>query len=159
MDLGAGGGVPGLVLALDWPETSWVLLDSAERRVAFLEDAIVSLGLGARVRAVLARAEDAARGMIQRESVELVVARAFGPPAVTAECASPFIARGGRLVVSEPPGTLEPARWPAAPLLDLGFVARAAEVDGRSFVVLDKVAPCPVTVPRRVGLAARRPWF
>ncbi|MPY95430.1 MAG: hypothetical protein GEV08_20950 [Acidimicrobiia bacterium] len=159
LDLGSGGGVPGLVLALRWPGTAWVLLDAAERRVAFLEDALRHLGLTDRVRAVCARAEEVTvRGLVARESVELVVARGFGPPAVTAECAAPLLALSGRLVVSEPPAP-EAGRWPPEPLRELGFVARAAAAAGLSFAVLDKVAACPPRLPRRAGRAARQPLF
>jgi 16S rRNA (guanine527-N7)-methyltransferase len=61
VDLGSGGGLPGLPLALAHPATSWVLLDAWEARVDALRRAIRSLGLSDRVEAVHARAEDAGR--------------------------------------------------------------------------------------------------
>ena len=67
LDLGAGGGVPGLVLALAWPGTSWTLLDASERRAGFLENAVLRLGLADRVSVLRARAEDAPRGLVERE--------------------------------------------------------------------------------------------
>lgn len=105
LDLGSGGGVPGLVLALWWPDSRAVLLDASARRCAFLGEAIDELGCGARVTVVRARAEEVGRRDGLREGFDLVVARGFGPPAVTAECAAPLLRVGGRLIVSEPPAT------------------------------------------------------
>lgn len=160
IDLGAGGGVPGLVLAGAWPDTRWCLLDASERRVAFLEGAVRRLGLADRVRVVHGRAEEVVGRELGREAADLVVARGFGPPPVTAECASPLLAVGGRLVVSEPPGPFSPDRWPAQPLAArLGLRATPVAVRGYAWVVLDKVARCDPGLPRRVGLARRRPLY
>jgi 16S rRNA (guanine527-N7)-methyltransferase len=103
LDLGSGGGVPGLVLALTWPGAQAVLLDAGERRCAFLRQAVDDLALGPRVTVVRERAELAGRDRRWRATFDLVVARSFGRPAVTAECGAPFLRVGGRLVVSEPP--------------------------------------------------------
>jgi 16S rRNA (guanine527-N7)-methyltransferase len=104
LDLGSGGGVPGLVLAaVRWPESEVVLMDAIERRCHFLEEAVETLGLSGRVTVVRARAEEAGREDGLRGSFDTVVARSFGPPPVTAECGAPFLAVGGRLIVSEPP--------------------------------------------------------
>jgi 16S rRNA (guanine527-N7)-methyltransferase len=114
LDLGSGGGLPGLVLAGLLPATSWVLLDSMHRRTAFLQEAVQELGWADRVRVVTARAEDAGRSDL-RGAADLVVSRSFGRPASTAECGAAFLRVGGQLVVSEPP---EPSvdRWPDGPL-------------------------------------------
>ena len=103
LDLGSGGGVPGLVLAAHWASSEVVLLDAAERRCAFLAESVASLGWADRVRVVRSRAEAAGRREDLRGRFDVVVARGFGPPAVTAECGAPFLVVGGRLVVSEPP--------------------------------------------------------
>lgn len=103
LDLGSGGGVPGLVLAELWPGAQAVLLEAGERRCGFLREAVGRLGLDGRVAVVRQRAEEAGRSPTWRGGFDLVVARSFGPPAVTAECAAPFLRVGGRLVVSEPP--------------------------------------------------------
>jgi 16S rRNA (guanine527-N7)-methyltransferase len=103
LDLGSGGGVPGLVLAAQWASSEVVLLDAAERRCAFLAESVASLGWADRVRVVRSRAEVAGRREDLRGRFDVVVARGFGPPAVTAECGAPFLVVGGRLVVSEPP--------------------------------------------------------
>ena len=119
LDLGAGGGLPGLVLALAWPDTHWVYLDANERRTAFLGEASVQLGLVDRVEVRRGRAEDLGRDPTLRATFDLVTARSFGPPAVTAECASPLLVAGGTLLVSEPPEDAD--RWDESGLSQLGL--------------------------------------
>jgi 16S rRNA (guanine527-N7)-methyltransferase len=154
LDLGSGGGVPGLVLAIGWPESGWVLLDANTRRAAFLEAAIADLGLVDRVAVVCERAERAARSPEWRSKFDLVVARSFGAPAVTAECAVGFLRLGGVLVVSEPP--TDEDRWRAGPLMELGLLDR-----GRIGAVrkLEQMSAVPDRFPRRVGIPAKRPLW
>ncbi len=162
LDLGSGGGLPGLVLACHWTTTAWQLLDGSPKRTAFLTEAASELGLDDRVTVVTGRAEEIGRLEAQRGSSDLVVARSFGPPAVLAECAAPFLEVGGRLIVSEP--RRADRRWdhPAA-LEELGLVADADAVDGgvpgARYQVVRQVSPCPQRYPRRVGIPAKRPLF
>jgi 16S rRNA (guanine527-N7)-methyltransferase len=159
VDLGSGGGVPGLVLALCWPDTRAVLLDAHQRAVAWILEATERLGLGGRVQAVAERAETAGRDPGFREAFSLAVARGFAAPAVTAECGSAFVVPGGRLSVSEPPGS-DPARWPAEELEVLALRRTETLVEGgTSFVVLEKTGPLDTRWPRRVGQPRRRPLW
>ena len=159
LDLGAGGGLPGLALALAWPAARGVLLDSNQRRGTHLETACADLGIGDRVDVVVARAEDAAHDARWRGGFPLVVARAFGPPAVTAECGAGFLAAGGRLAVSEPPGG-DATRWPAEGLARLGLAGPEVLAGrGASVAVLRRVREPEPRWPRRRGLPARRPLW
>ncbi|MGH9185692.1 MAG: RsmG family class I SAM-dependent methyltransferase [Acidimicrobiales bacterium] len=159
LDLGSGGGVPGLVLARSWPASCWVLLDAGERRAAFLRSAISELDLRDRVAVLEERAETAGRDPALRASFDLVVARSFGLPAVTAECAAGFLAVGGHLVVSEPPANAE-GRWDVAGLARLGLepVAPSAAADFR-VQVFEQTQACPDRYPRRSGVPAKRPLW
>jgi 16S rRNA (guanine527-N7)-methyltransferase len=157
VDLGSGGGVPGLVLAARWPDCAIVLVDASERRTAFLRGAIERLRY-ARVSVRRDRAEVAGRDPALRGRADLVVARGFGPPAVTAECAAPLLRVGGRAIVSDPPDDGD-SRWPAAGLAKLGLRARRQIRVPASFRVLDQVSLCPDRFPRRVGIPAKRPLF
>ena len=153
IDLGSGGGLPGLPLALAWPTTKWVLVDSMDRRTRFLRQIVDDLGVADRVHVLTARAEEIGREETWRGQADLVVARSFGPPAVTAECAAPLLRVGATLVVSEPPDA-RPERWPAdVALLGLSPVRRG------KYVVLRQESPCPSAYPRRTGVPAKRPLW
>lgn len=166
LDLGAGGGVPGLVLAVMlWPETRWTLLDAQRRRTDFLHEAVEGLGLGDRIEVVTARAEEIGREAAHREAYDLVVARSFGAPAVTAECAAPVLRPGGVLVVSEPPTGADARRWPVRAVAEFGFAPAEAVTtlaeDGSPVHLarLRRQAPVPDRFPRRVGIPTKRPRF
>jgi 16S rRNA (guanine527-N7)-methyltransferase len=91
-----------------------------------------------------------------------VVARSFGAPAVTAECAVGFLRPGGRLAVSEPPECAEPAsvRWPEAGLGHLGFAPPArVQHAAANAVVLELPAAPADRWPRRDGVPAKRPLW
>jgi len=107
-DLGTGGGVPGLVLAASLPLAQVSLIEANQRRAAFLGEAVSFLGVDDRVTVVARRAEEIGRDALHRGSYDVVVARSFAGPAVTAECASPLLRVGGKLVVSEPPSAHRP---------------------------------------------------
>lgn len=156
IDLGSGGGVPGLVAAMATPSWRWVLLDSMVRRTVVLAEAVERLGLGDRVEVWCERAEETGRSERGRGAFDVVTARSFAAPAVTAECAAPLLRLGGRLVVSEPPGS-DGSRWDPAPMADLGFT-RAPEIVG-SWVVHRLHGPVPDWAPRPVGRPAKRPLW
>jgi 16S rRNA (guanine527-N7)-methyltransferase len=161
VDLGTGGGLPGLVLIACWPDASFVLLDANQRRTDFLAEEIEQSGQGDRVSVVRARAEEAGRADELRERAELVVARSFGAPATTAECASPLVAVGGRVVVSEPPAEGIADRWDPEGLAQLGLERSGSHRyrDRFGYQVLLKVGLCEDRYPRRVGVPAKRPLF
>ena len=155
VDLGSGAGIPGLVLAGVWADSRWVLVDAARRRAHLLQDAVDRLGWHARVRVLHARAEIFGRDPEHRGGYDLVTARSFGRPAVTAECAAPLLRLGGVLAVSEPP---DPPvdRWPAAGLDLLGLEALSPEPGLQR---LRAVRPSDGRFPRRAGVPERRPLF
>ena len=161
LDLGSGGGLPGLVLAEAFPDTPGTLLDSQHRRTAFLERAVAELGWEDRITVANARAEDAARDPEHRGRYGLVVARSFAGAAVTAECAVGFLSAGGRLIVSEPP-TPVPARWDTAGLAQLGFdppTPRIASRSGATIAILRTPAGPLDRWPRRPGIPNKRPLW
>ena len=119
LDLGTGAGLPGLVIAAARPELEVVLLDARQGRTDELRRAVARLGWDHRVRVITGQAEVLCREPELAAHFDVVVARSFGPPRLTAPAAAPFLVEGGRLVVSEPP---EPEdRWPAALLAKAGL--------------------------------------
>lgn len=114
-DLGSGGGLPGLVIAARRPEISIVLVERRATRADLLRRAVASLGMIDRVEVladdvkVLARRSPAA--------FDVVTARSFAAPPITAHWASRLLKTDGLLIVSEPPAEVDAAaadRWPAA---------------------------------------------
>jgi 16S rRNA (guanine527-N7)-methyltransferase len=156
VDLGSGGGVPGLIVAVARPDLQVILLDAAAKRCRFLEQSVDELGVGDRVRVVEGRAEVHGRSEL-RGTADVVLARSFGGPAPTAECAAPFLRVGGRLLVSEPPEIDD--RWPAGPLAKVGLHPGSLVSEGPRIRVLEQVRACPGEFPRRDGLPAKRPLF
>ena len=162
LDLGSGGGLPGLVLAVtlaDEADWSGTLLDSQRRRTQFLAHAVEQLGLADRLEVVTARAEDAARDPVHRERYAVCLARGFGPPAVTAECAVGFLRPGGRLAVSESPQP-DPARWDPAGLARLGLAPAELVADGEAHAaLLHRTGPLDPRWPRKRGIPEKRPLW
>jgi hypothetical protein len=146
LDLGSGGGVPGLVLAALRPDTAVVLLDARSNRTDFLHRAVGRLGWGDRVTVLAGRAEVNGRYPMWRGRIGAVVARSFGSPAETAECAAPFLEVGGQLVVSEPPPPADD-RWPAPGLALVGLAPDPEDVPG--FASFTQVEVCPARFPRQ----------
>ena len=98
LDLGSGGGVPGLVIAHDHPTWNVTLLDRRRTRTDFLARMVRRLGWEHRVDV---RTGDA--GIVQNSDFDAVVARGFGPPVHTLTTALGWVRPGGYVVISEPP--------------------------------------------------------
>lgn len=171
LELGSGGGLPGLAMAVYDARLRLVLVDSALRSAEFLGWAIAELRLSDRVEVLHARAEDAGHDEAYRGCFGAVVARSFAPPAVTAECAAPFLKVGGRLIVAEPPASgshetvaagyraPDPGRWPVEGCRELGLVPETSVSEPFAFVVLRQASPCPARYARRAGIPRKRPLF
>ncbi len=158
MDLGSGGGVPGLVCVDALPASRWVLLDGQTKRVTFLRHIVDLWGCQDRVLTILGRAELVCHDS-HTPTVDVVVARGFGPPSTTAECASGFLALNGLLVVSEPPES-DGERW--AGLADSGLgmtfegVVRAR---GFGYAVIRQAEQPNSLYPRSSTALKKRPLF
>jgi 16S rRNA (guanine527-N7)-methyltransferase len=159
-DLGAGGGVPGLVLADAWPTTAVHLLEAAQRRCQFLREAVAALGWADRVLIEEGRAEALARTDHLGGRFELVTSRSFGPPSVTAECAARLLAPAGVLLVAEPP-EVDPqsVRWPPDGLALLGLGPAVSAWTAPHLVAIRATGSCPERFPRRDGVPRKRPLF
>lgn len=158
LDLGSGGGVPGLVLFDLWG-TDIVLLDSMEKRCRFLRSVISNDAVPRGISVMEGRAEELSREAELANSFDVVVARSFGPPAATAECAVRLLVEGGLLIVSEPPAIAQSTRWPRPGLDRLGLERLTSDDSEGGYVVIEKVRPTPAEFPRRVGLPGKKPLF
>lgn len=162
LDLGAGGGFPGIPLAEFLPRCEFTLIDSVGRKVDFINEVILALGLE-NARAIKTRSEDwgAGRG---REAHDLVTARAVAPLSVLAELSSPLLREGGHLVAwkGEPEADEERVIADNPDRLAMGIdrVESVTPFRGsrpRNLYVLVKTGPTPEGLPRRPGMARKRP--
>jgi 16S rRNA (guanine527-N7)-methyltransferase len=144
VDVGSGGGSPGLVLAAELPEREVTLLEASRRKCDFLEEAAREFP---NVRVVWGRAEEQ-----ETDGFGAAVAKALAPPPVAAEWCLPLVVPGGAalLFVGRSAQTVRVAR--VAELL-----AAAPPEEQRGLLVLRKLAPTPEGFPRRPGLARKRP--
>jgi 16S rRNA (guanine527-N7)-methyltransferase len=122
LDLGSGGGVPGLVIAHDRPDLQLTLVDRRTKRTDFLRRVVGRLGWVDRVDVVALEAAALARR--DPHAFAAVVARSYGPPEITLATALELVRPGGVIVVSEPPTG---DRWSDLPAVTAGLVA----LDGR----------------------------
>lgn len=158
VDLGSGGGFPGIPLAIARPECAVTLVESERRKAAWLARAAADLP---NVRIVGERTEALAAG--EREGWSVATARALGPLATTLELAAPLVATGGTLVVWRGTRNREDESTAARACDQLGFapgpVTAVDPVAGaeRHLHEFRKVAPTPSRFPRRPGRAAKRP--
>ena len=127
VDLGSGGGVPALPVLVERPALRAVLVEAMRKRAVFLRWAVEQLQLTDRVVVRCERAEVTAHLPEWRGSADVVTARGFAAPPITAECAVGFLRPDGVLLVSEPPDGGE--RWPDAGLARLGLM-RLARIGG-----------------------------
>jgi len=161
-DIGSGAGFPGLVLAVALAEAQVDLIESVGRKCEFIQRAIDSAGIpNATVRN--ARSEDLASGE-PRDSYDAVTARAVGRLSTLAELASPLLRENGVLVAwkgKRDPGEEQQLARAADQLamhpeqiLDVGDRAGSKH---RHLHILRKLGPTPPDLPRRAGIAKKRP--
>jgi 16S rRNA (guanine527-N7)-methyltransferase len=153
VDIGSGGGVPGVVLAILRPDLRVTMLEADKRKSGFLMHVAGLLRLsGVEVEAI--RAEDAGRREGTRETFDLATSRAAAPPDVLCELALPLLRIGGSLcaLVADAPSTLTSC---AAAAAACGGAAPQAPVEG--VLRVEKVSPSPAEYPRRSGVPGRRP--
>jgi 16S rRNA (guanine527-N7)-methyltransferase len=152
VDIGSGGGVPGIVVALVRPDLRVTMLEADKRKSAFLMHVAGLLALNVEVDAI--RAEDAGRRAGTRETFDLATSRAAAPPDVLCELALPLLRIGGSLcaLVTDAPRTLALC---AAAAAACGGGAPQAPLEG--VLRVDKVATTPAEYPRRSGVPGRRP--
>jgi 16S rRNA (guanine527-N7)-methyltransferase len=135
-------------------------LEAAARRCEFLREAIRSLGLEARLEVAEGRAEILAREPALTGTFDLVTARSFGRPGVTAECAARLLSDSGLLLVADPPIDQVPvaSRWPAGGLEQLGLRLQD-HLEAPAVAVIAREGSCPDRYPRRSGVPEKRPIF
>jgi 16S rRNA (guanine527-N7)-methyltransferase len=162
-DVGAGAGFPGLVLAVALPESRVDLIESLSGRCEFMRRAIAAGGI-ANGRVVEGRSETWATGE-GREAYDAVTARAVGRLSTLAELASPLVRDGGALVAwkgrRDPDEEAELARASERLAMEPAEVRAVGPYAGsrhRHLHLIRKRGPTPAGLPRRPGMAKKRPF-
>jgi 16S rRNA (guanine527-N7)-methyltransferase len=164
VDLGSGGGVPALPLAIAGPDVAWTLVESVGKKAAALRSFVAALQLRS-VEVVSERAEVIGRDPAFREGFGLATARACARLPVLVELALPLLAPGGQLLAWKGPLAPESpevvAGTAAAAQLGGGAVRivdpEIPALGGHRLVVVPKLRRTPARFPRRPGEPARRP--
>ena len=142
VDVGSGGGAPGIPLALELPEREVVLLEAERRKCEFLERVAP-----ANARVVWGRAEEQ-----ELDWAGVAVAKALAHPPTAVEWCLPLVRPGGAVVLWVGPSA-DPDRVAQVAGRIAGELAAAPE----GFLVIRKTGPTPEGFPRRVGVAKKRP--
>lgn len=161
IDIGTGGGFPGVPLAIASPEKKFILADSLQKRLKVIDELTAEAGILNTV-TVHGRAEELAKKKEYRQSFDLCVSRAVANMAVLAEYCLPYIRVGGYLLAYKGPDAeseLQAAKK-AVKILGGEFVRiQSAPLDGydHNIVVIKKIKDTPAKYPRKAGTPAKTP--
>ena len=164
VDIGSGGGFPGLTIAAVLPSTAMTLLEPIGKKAAFLRTAVEATGLADRVAVVTARAETLAAAADRRGTWSIVTARAVASMADLVELAFPLLAAGGALVAwkrGDLAAELAAGRRAVDALgggaIDVHDVA-VKGLPGHRLVIATRTGAVPAEFPRDPAARRRRPW-
>lgn len=163
IDVGTGAGFPGLALKIAFPELKVTLLDSLNKRIAFLDDVICKLNLSG-VETVHGRAEDYAKPGKLRENFDLCVSRAVANLSTLSEYCLPFVKVGGYFIsykserISEEIKSAEKAISILGGQVNKQIEFKLPDSDiYRNLFVIQKIKETPCKFPRKAGLPSKEP--
>ena len=163
IDVGTGAGFPGIPLKIVFPELKITLLDSLNKRVQFLNEAICLLNLN-HIDAIHGRAEDFAKPGKLRESYDICVSRAVANLSVLAEYCIPFVKTGG-VFVAYKSGKIQEEMERGKKAVEIfggevvnieKFVLAGTDAE-RELVVVKKVRKTDKRYPRKAGVPGKEP--
>lgn len=163
IDVGTGAGFPGIPLAVCRPDLKMTLMDSLNKRVAFLNEAIDTLQLN-NCTATHARAEDLAHMPAYREKYDVCVSRAVAALPVLCEYCLPFVKKGGYFISYKASGSEQELKAAQNAVKILGgqlFAVDTVLLPGtdieRKLIIIRKTGPTPKKYPRKAGTPAKQP--
>jgi len=157
MDMGTGGGFPGLPLAIESPDKDFLLVDCIGKKLKVVEDVANKLGLK-NVKTLHARAED----LSKKTKFDLVVSRAVANLSTLSEYCLPFVKMGGCFIAYKTADAMEEIENAKKAIEVLGGqiqrIEKYDEIDnGHIFVVIKKIKETPALYPRKAGEPGKKP--
>lgn len=162
IDVGTGGGFPGVPLAILYPEKEFVLLDSLKKRLNIIDSLTDELGIN-NVTTFHGRAEDAAKQKDMREAFDLCVSRAVANLTSLSELCIPFVKIGGYFVAYKGPGAYDEAKEAENAINILGgklefiTVPEGQKESEHTLITILKTANTPEKYPRKAGDPLKKP--
>lgn len=163
MDVGSGGGFPGLALKVLAPDIRMTLVDSTRKKVGFIRHMIEVLELED-AEAIHARAEELGQAPQHREQYDIVLARAVAHLPILCEYCLPLCRVGGRMIAlkgqeahEEAEASQEALDVLGGTLVEIKSVTLPILGSGHHLIAIDKTAPTPKKYPRRPGMPEKRP--
>ncbi|MBQ5475956.1 MAG: 16S rRNA (guanine(527)-N(7))-methyltransferase RsmG, partial [Lachnospiraceae bacterium] len=162
-DLGTGAGFPGIPMAIAYPDISFTLIDSLNKRIKFLQEVVDALGL-TNVTLVHARAEEAGRNKAYREKFDLVVSRAVANIATLSEYCLPLVKINGFFISFKSGDIKDEIEASGSAVKKLGgtmtepvyFTIPETDIS-RSFLIINKEKNTPKAYPRKAGTPSKEP--
>ena len=163
IDIGTGAGFPGIPLKIAYPHLKVTLLDSLQKRIKFLNEVVMQLGLE-EVETIHGRAEDFAKPSMKRESYDVCVSRAVANLTSLSEYCLPYVNLGGYFVPYKSGKVEEELETSKKAVFLLGGkIEEEVKFDlpdsdiSRSLIKIKKVSATPKKYPRKSGMATKEP--
>ncbi len=163
IDIGCGGGFPGVPVIIEYPDLKLCAVDSIGKKLEFIKILSEKLEIIDRVEIINSRAEELARNPGKRQKFDIALARAVAKLNIIAEYCLPFVKVGGYFVVYKAKNIEQEVEEAQNAISELGgemisitpYTLSSGEE--RNLVVIKKVKPVPVKYPRKPGIPAKRP--
>ena len=163
LDIGTGAGFPGIPIKIAFPNTEITLMDSLNKRVNFLNEVIITLGLD-KIEAIHGRAEDFAKKGMLRENFDICVSRAVANLSSLSEFCLPYVKVGGKFISYKSEKAMDELEASKNAISILGggnvicdtFLLSGTDFS-RTLVSIKKIKETPAKYPRKAGTASKNP--
>ncbi|NDJ20894.1 16S rRNA (guanine(527)-N(7))-methyltransferase RsmG [Nostoc sp. B(2019)] len=163
IDIGTGGGFPGIPIKIAVPNCTITLLDSTRKKITFIEKILTELALS-NVKTLIGRAEEIGQQPQHRQTYDIALIRAVGTASVCAKYALPLLKQGGLAIIYRGNYTEDETTTLQSTVKQLGGVVESIEqfftpisTSIRHCLYLRKTATTPANFPRAVGVPTQKP--